>query len=93
MVISFSGQTALKNFNLSGAFTELEPGTSITLNDGLNGAPVVYTAPNDPNTNVQLASSSIASADTWTDPYTGNTFPPGGDPSGQDTGDVYKRQA
>jgi hypothetical protein len=71
-IISFSGQTALKNFNISGAFTYLQPGTSITLHDGTNGAPVIYTAPTDPInqlTSVQLASNNFGAADYWQDPY------------------------
>src|SRR5450432_4168595 len=54
VTISFSGQTALRNFNTSGAFTELQPGTSIILHDGTSGAPITYTATNTAATNVQL---------------------------------------
>jgi hypothetical protein len=43
--------------------TELEPGTSIILHDGTNGAPITYTATNDSNTTVQLASKSFLTAD------------------------------
>jgi hypothetical protein len=63
ITISFSGQTALRNFNTSGAFTELQPGTSIILHDGPGGAPVTYTAPNTGGTFVQLASPNFGFAD------------------------------
>jgi PEP-CTERM motif len=63
VTISFSGQTALKSFFISPAVTELEPGTSIVLHDGTNGAPVTYTAPNDPSTTVNLASKSFLAPD------------------------------
>jgi hypothetical protein len=84
-VISFAGQTALKNFNLSGALTELEPGTSITLHNGTNGAATIYSAPADTTGNsngvgVQLASNNFSTADSWYDANgdpepVGNTVP------------------
>src|SRR5450432_1685466 len=63
ITISFSGQTALRSFNTSGAFTELQPGTTIILHDGTGGAAITYTATNDSLTNVQLANSAFNSPD------------------------------
>ncbi len=69
VTISFAGQTALKNFFTSPAVTELQPGTSIVLHDGiLNastglGAPITYTATNDAATTLQLASKSFLTPD------------------------------
>jgi hypothetical protein len=63
VTISFAGQTALKNFFISPAPTELQPGTSIILHDGTNGAPITYTATNDGNTTLQLASKSFVTPD------------------------------
>jgi hypothetical protein len=76
IVISFSGQTALRNFNTSGAITVLQPGTSITLHDGTGGAPVTYTATNDQYTFVQLGSPNFTSPDYWEDDN-GNYYAPG----------------
>src|SRR5207245_3317004 len=55
VTISLSGSTAIRNFTTSAGFTLLTPGTSITLNSGVGGAPVTYTAPLGPTTQVQLA--------------------------------------
>jgi len=76
VVISFSGQTALRNFNTSGAITVLQPGTSITLHDGTDGAPVTYTATNDQYTYVQLGSPNFTTPDYWEDDN-GDIYPPG----------------
>jgi Ca2+-binding EF-hand superfamily protein len=63
VTISFSGQTALRSFNTSGALTELQPGSTIILHDGASGAPITYTAPNNSSTFVQLASPDFTSVD------------------------------
>src|SRR5258706_7662723 len=55
VTISLSGSTAIRNFTTSAGFTLLTPGTSITLNSGVGGAPITYTAPLGPTTQVQLA--------------------------------------
>jgi hypothetical protein len=74
VTISFAGQTALKSFFISPAVTELQPGTSIILHDGTDGAPVEYIATNTGSTSVQLASKNFTTADknpgTPTDPST-----------------------
>ena len=59
VTISLSGSTAIRNFTTSAGFTLLTPGTSITLNSGVGGAPVVYSAPLGPTTQVQLAQSDF----------------------------------
>jgi hypothetical protein len=76
VTISFSGQTALRNFNTTGGPTLLQPGTSIVLHDGTNGAAVTYTATNTNSTNVQLANPNFASQDYWED-SDGNFYTPG----------------
>jgi hypothetical protein len=82
ITISFSGQTALRTFNTTGGITLLQPGTSIVLHDGTDGAPVTYTATNTGYTNVQLASSNFDAPDYWEDDY-GNEYTPGTlDPNG-----------
>jgi hypothetical protein len=81
ITISFSGQTALRSFDTSAAITELQPGTSITLHDGTDGAPVTYTATNDDFTNVQLANPNFSSPDIWED-SNGDTFAPGTETDG-----------
>ena len=55
VTISLSGSTAIRNFTTSAGFTLLTPGTSITLNSGVGGAQITYTAPLGPTTQVQLA--------------------------------------
>jgi hypothetical protein len=59
VTISLSGSTAIRNFTTSAGFTFLNPGTSITLNSGIRGAPVVYTAPTGFTTQVQLAQGNF----------------------------------
>jgi hypothetical protein len=63
VVISFSGQTALRSFDTSAGITELSPGTSIVLHDGTDGAPVEYVAPSDAGTYVQLANPNFTTPD------------------------------
>lgn len=63
VTISLSGSTAMRSFTTSPGITFLNPGSSITINDGLNGGAVVYTAPNVPNISFQLASGNFLSAD------------------------------
>jgi hypothetical protein len=63
VTISFAGQTALKNFDLSAGITELAPGTSIVLHDGAGGAPVTYTAPSGSTTIVNLANPNFNNPD------------------------------
>jgi hypothetical protein len=67
ITISFAGQTALSNFDLSPAITELSPGTSIVLHDGpaaVNNGEVTYTASSATGAYVQLANPDFASGDT-----------------------------
>jgi hypothetical protein len=63
VTISMSGSTAMRNFTTSPFITLLTPGTSITINDGPGGTPVVYTAPNVSNASFQLASPNFTAAD------------------------------
>jgi hypothetical protein len=67
VTVSYSGQVALKPFSNGPAFTFLTPGTSITLYNGPNHSPVVYTANTAGATRVQLASPNFSLADTGTD--------------------------
>jgi hypothetical protein len=67
ITISFSGQTALVNFDESPGITELSPGTSVVLHDGpsaVNNGEVTYTAPNTTGAYVQLANADFAAGDT-----------------------------
>ena len=79
ITISFSGQTALRNFDTSPGISELAPGTTIVLHDGtlqtytLNyapgvsfqaGSPVSYIASSTPGVLVQLANPNFGTADT-----------------------------
>jgi hypothetical protein len=64
VTISISGSTAMKGFTTSPYITLLNPGSSITLNNGSGGAAVTYTAPSTLNTSFQLASPNFAQADT-----------------------------
>jgi hypothetical protein len=57
VTISLSGSTAMRNFTTSAGFSYLTPGTSIELNSGPGGTPVMYTAPNAGTTQFQLAPS------------------------------------
>jgi hypothetical protein len=73
VTISFSGQTALRAFDTSPGITLLNPGTSIILHTGTNGAPVTYTAPliglggdgqpDGTGVTVQLGSSAFSQSD------------------------------
>jgi hypothetical protein len=64
ITISLAGQTALRGFTSSAAPTLLQPGTSIVLHDGINGAPVTYYASNNGATSVQLAAKDFTLANT-----------------------------
>jgi hypothetical protein len=67
ITISFSGQTALVNFDESPGITELAPGTSIVLHDGpadVNNGEVTYTANSATGSYVQLANPNFAGGDT-----------------------------
>ena len=78
ITISFSGQTALRNFDTSPGITELDPvgtisitqnsityiGNEIVLHTGLNGAPVTYFIPNVSNAGLQLANKDFTVPDT-----------------------------
>jgi hypothetical protein len=67
ITISFSGQTALANFDESPGITELAPGTSIVLHDGpadVNNGEVTYTANTASGSYVQLANPDFTSGDT-----------------------------
>src|SRR5258705_3654070 len=69
VTISLSGSTAMRNFTTSAGFTYLNPGTSITLNSGISGAPLIYTAPTGNQTQVQLAQGNFTDPeDTVFDP-------------------------
>src|SRR5882724_2857280 len=59
VTISLSGSTAMRAFTTSAGLTLLTPGTSITLNSGVGGAPITYTAPLGPTTQVQLAQADF----------------------------------
>ncbi|MDP9173567.1 MAG: PEP-CTERM sorting domain-containing protein [Planctomycetota bacterium] len=63
VTISFSGQTALRNFFTTAGVSLLQPGTSITLHDGTGGTAVTYTATNNDNTLVQLANPNFTTPD------------------------------
>ncbi|HVT88256.1 MAG TPA: dockerin type I domain-containing protein [Tepidisphaeraceae bacterium] len=63
VTIAFSGQTALRNFNTSGAFSTLQPGTTLILHNGINSTPVTYIAPANTSANVQLAAPDLGAAD------------------------------
>ena len=66
VTVSVSGSTALRNFLTSPGITFLNPGDSITLNNGAAGAPVTYTAPGVTNQSFQLASGNFTQADSLT---------------------------
>ncbi len=57
VTISLSGSTAMRNFTTSAGFSFLTPGTSVVLNAGAGGAPLMFSAPNSPTTQFQLAPS------------------------------------
>jgi hypothetical protein len=70
--ISFSGQTALRTFDTTPGISELNPGTSIVLHDGTNGAAVTYTAPNTSGEYFQLASPTFNTPDYYPTSPTNN---------------------
>jgi hypothetical protein len=72
VTISFSGQTALRTFDTTPGITELNPGTSIILHDGTNGAPVTYTAPSTSGEYFQLASNDFTQQDYYPTSPTNN---------------------
>src|SRR5678809_1485173 len=55
VTISWSGATFMRSFTTSRGISLLNPGSTITLNSGVGGAPVTYSAANGPTTSVQLA--------------------------------------
>ena len=63
VTISLSGSTAMRNFTMSEGFTYLTPGTSITLNSGPGGTPVVYNSPLGTSVQVQLAQGDFNAAE------------------------------
>lgn len=64
ITISFSGQTALRNFSSSAGISTLQPGGSITLNFGPTGSiPITYYASTNAGGYVQLASKDFTLSD------------------------------
>ncbi|MDB5334104.1 MAG: hypothetical protein JWP03_5255 [Phycisphaerales bacterium] len=64
VTITLSGSTALKNFTTSPYITLLNPGSSITLPNGIGGALTTYSAPSGATTSVQLGSANFTAADS-----------------------------
>src|SRR5688572_19616317 len=64
VTISWSGATFMRSFTTSRGISLLNPGTSITLNSGVGGAPVTYTADSGSSTSVQLAAFNLNSGVT-----------------------------